>query len=35
MQKDITGEAAQPIGRCGYNHWSWFIPKIDQSKTPS
>ena len=35
MQQDITWEAAQPIGRCAYNNWSWFIPVIDQSKIPA
>ena len=35
MQKDITEEAAQPIERCGYIYWSWFIPKIGQSNSPA
>ena len=32
MKKEIIGKGAQLIGRCSYNHWSWFIPKLDQLK---
>ena len=35
MQNDITGEAAQPIERCSYNQWHWFVPELHQMKIPA